>query len=96
MQLTAVQCLVVLGYQYEPFEYATIITDGCSFGSHAVHHYVPSITLLGTRMGLSTPMVDRPYLEYSSSSERTTKRVIRGAGIRPARSSHALYQKSWR
>ena len=41
-------------------------------------------------------MSDRPYFEFSSSSERTTKRVTWGAGKGPARSSHVVYKKSWR
>ena len=30
----------------------------------------------GIRIGLSAPVADRPYFEFSSSSERTTKRVL--------------------
>ena len=39
-------------------------------------------------MGLSAPATDRPYFEFSSSFERTTKRVMQGAGVGPATSSH--------
>ena len=34
------------------------------------------ILVLEIRMGLSTPVVDRPHFEFSSSSERTKKRVV--------------------
>ena len=48
-------------------------------------------------MGLSAPVVDRPYFEFSNSSERSTKRVVWGAGIGPARLSHEVYKKkTWR
>ena len=49
--------------------------------------------VLGIRMGLSTPLADRPYFEFSSSSEQTTKRVVWGAGIGPARLSLVRYTK---
>ena len=34
------------------------------------------ILQVGIRMGLSAPVADRPYFEFRSSSERTTKRVV--------------------
>ena len=43
-------------------------------------------------MGLSDPVADRSYFEFSSSPERTTKRVVWGAGIGPARLSHEVYK----
>ena len=50
-------------------------------------------SVLGIRMDLPAPMADRPYFEFSSSSERTKKRVVWGAGTGPARLSHVVYQK---
>ena len=44
------------------------------------------------RMGLSDPVADGSYFEFSSSPERTTKRVVWGAGIGPARLSHEVYK----
>ena len=50
---------------------------------------------LGVRMSLSAATADQPYLEFGSSSERTTKRVIWGAGIAPAWLSHVVYKNRW-
>ena len=52
-----------------------------------------SIYILWIRMGLSASVADRPYVEFSSSSERATKRVVWGAGIEPARFAHVVYEK---
>ena len=49
--------------------------------------------MLEIKIGLSAPMMDRPHFEFSSSSERTTKNVIRVPGVGPARSSHVVYNK---
>ena len=43
--------------------------------------------------GVSAPMADRPYFEFSSSSERATKLVVCGAGVGPAKSSHVVSKK---
>ena len=53
-----------------------------------------SMKELGIRMGLSAPVADRPYFEFASSSEWTTKRVTWGAGIGPTRLSHVVYKEN--
>ena len=42
-------------------------------------------------MGFSAPVADRPYFEFGSSSERSTKRVTSGASIELAWLSHAVF-----
>ena len=54
------------------------------------------VYILGIRIGPSAPMADRPCFQFSSSSERTTKRVVWGAGVGPARLSHAVHKKGKR
>ena len=44
-------------------------------------------------MGLSAAVADRPYFEFSTSSERFEKLVASGAGIGYARLSHVVYKK---